>query len=803
MSITIGRRGFLQFVGGGAAGAATSGVTLRGLSQFNAVAEQEALHVPSGPETWAVSLCTLCPAACGLRVRKIGERAVHIQGNPLHPVNRGGLCPKGVAGLQELYHPDRLRAPLKNAGSRGNPRWTKISWEEALGTINARLRAIHDDGQAHSVVLVDRPRRNLLSRLGQRFLRAYGSSNFVTMPTGLDALQTAVYLQQGATQPVAYDWEGARYVLSFGVNLLEGWGTPATILRAFGRWRDSATGRRTKFVQVEPRFSLTAAKADEWVPLRPGTEATLALGIAYVLITEGIYDAAFVREHTFGFEDWQDARGKTHRGFRSLVTGEYRLDDVAKKTGVPEERILKLARELGRNRPAIALGDSQTSTLPGNPYAAMAVHSLNALVGSIDVPGGVLLQAESPVTDSAVSASNPPALLADAAKRLLPGSSLAGLPQAILSKKPYAVQAVLLNEVNPVFALPNGQEFAKSLQTVPFVVSFSSFLDETASLADLVLPASTGLERWQEAVAPSTFPNAVQAISPPAVAPRHATRQTEDVLLALAQSLGGPVAAALPFHNVEEYLRHEVDQLFAAQTGAVFGTTLESTWNKLQEHSGWWAPTFAKADELWAQMKEKGGWWESSYPYGDWDRALRTPSHRFEFYSQTLADWVGRHQEVAKAEGLPADDDRLCLPHQPPLPSPSADYPLLLLPIEVLPLTGGEGGHLPYLQQIAGAHLFEQWDSWLEIHPQTAHRLGIADGDWVTVESRRGRVRVRARHYTGARPDVVHLPLGYGHTRGSAWACRGASLQGLLEVRDEPLAGLPQTRNTAVKVYRS
>ena len=218
MSINIGRRGFLQFVGGGAAGAATSGITLRGLSQFNAAAAQEELHVPSGPETWAVSLCTLCPAGCGLRVRKIGERAVHIQGNPLHPVNRGGLCPKGLAGLQELYHPDRLLTPLRNAGSREKPRWTNISWEEAAATISARLRAIRDAGQAHGVVLVDRPRRNLLSRLGQRFLSAYGSSNFLTMPTGTDALQTALYLQQGTTQPVAYDWDGARYVLSFATE---------------------------------------------------------------------------------------------------------------------------------------------------------------------------------------------------------------------------------------------------------------------------------------------------------------------------------------------------------------------------------------------------------------------------------------------------------------------------------------------------------------------------------------------------------------------------------------------------------
>jgi molybdopterin-containing oxidoreductase family iron-sulfur binding subunit len=123
--------------------------------------------------------------------------------------------------------------------------------------------------------------------------------------------------------------------------------------------------------------------------------------------------------------------------------------------------------------------------------------------------------------------------------------------------------------------------------------------------------------------------------------------------------------------------------------------------------------------------------------------------------------------------------------------------------VEVLPLAGGAGGRLPYLQQIAGPHLGESWDSWLEIHPETAHKLHIADGDLVWVESRRGHVRVRARLYAGVRPDTVHLPLGYGHIEGSQWSRRGVNPLRLVEVRDEPLSGLPQVWNTYVKVYQS
>ncbi len=796
MSFQINRRDYLRLAAGGALGTATSGVTLKGISSFNAALASEEVRVPGGPENWSPSVCWLCPAGCGLKVRTIGTRAVKIQGNPLHPVSRGGLCPKALAGLQELNHPDRLRAPLKNTGTRKSPQWRQISWEEAVTTVAAKLRGLRGAGQAHGVVWIDGPERNLRSRLVRRFLSAYGSPNYLTMPSGRDAFQTAVYLQQGVDQPVAYDLENTRYLLSFGVNLLEGWGSPVSLMRVFGRWRDAASGRHTKFVQIEPRFSITAARADEWVSLRPGTEAALALGMAYVLITEGLYDAAFVRDRTFGFEDWKDAAGKAHQGFRSLVLSEYRLNDVSEMTGVPAETILRVAREFGHNRPALALGDHQTSTLPGAPYAAMAVHSLNALAGSIGVAGGVLVQPELPFHEEEASRKIPWPRVDETPEQIFPGHQLARLPQAIRSRKPYPVEAVLLHQANPVFSLPNGEAFRQALLETPFVASFSTFLDETAMLADVVLPAPTGLEQWQEAGSPPAFPFAVQSISPPVIAARHGARQAADVVLEIARFLGGPVAAALPFDNFEAYLRKSVEELFAAQTGAVFSTGLDETWNRLLERSGWWSPTYSNAEELWEQMKERGGWWEAGNLSGEWERAVRTPSRRFEFYSQTLERWT-------RAAGREAGDDRRFLPQQPALPKAAAGYPLLLLPMEVLPLAGGAGGHLPYLQQIAGPHVFATWDSWLEINPVTAHKLGIADGEKVWVESRRGRAQVRARLYAGARPEVVHLPLGYGHTAGSPWGCRGANPLALLEEQYDPLAGLPQTTGTHVKVYRS
>lgn len=804
MNLRVKRRDFFRFAGGGALGLAATGVTLQGLSTLNAALEAEAVEVPGGPERWSLGVCTLCPGGCGLRVRTIGKRAVKISGNPLHPVSHGGLCPKGLAGLQQLYHPDRLRAPQKNIGTREQPKWKAVSWDEAIQSVVTGLRQLRDQKQAHATVFVAGIGGHLRNQLFRKFLHAYGSPNFLEAPCGMEANQVAAYLQQGMSEGLAYDLEATRYLLSFGVNLLDGWGAPVRTMRAFGKWRDSAGGRRTKLVQIEPRFSVTAARADEWVPLQPGTEAALALGIAYVLISEGLYDARFVSERTFGFEDWVDDAGGRHMGFRSLVLGEYRLNEVAALTDVPAETILRLGREFGRNRPALALGGYQTSTLPSDPWTALAVHSLNALVGSVEVPGGMLSRPPLPGTEaSSPEPGNhvlPPAVTIGTS--LQPRADLTRLPEAILSGKPYAVRAVLIHGVDPVFSLPNGQDFAQALSRVPFVVSFSSFLNETTAFADVILPDSTDLEKWQEAVAPPGFPTPLLSVSPPAMEAVHDTRDTAGVVLEMARALGGPSATALPFARFEDALRAHAEQLFAARVGYAFTGGAEETWNRLLERSGWWAPTFSTTDELWEQMKARGGWWEPTYFYGEWNRVLQTPSGKFEFCSQRLAHWAAQHRKEVEAAGFKSGDDHLGLPRQPRLASLPPDFPLLLVPIEVLPLSGGTGGGLPLLQQIVGVNVFEKWESWLEMNPATAQALGLEDREFVWVESPRGRARVRLRLFAGARPGVVHMPLGYGQTQGPEWARRGVNPFQLIVIERDPLTGMLQATRTPVRVYR-
>ncbi len=239
---------------------------------------------------------------------------------------------------------------------------------------------------------------------------------------------------------------------------------------------------------------------------------------------------------------------------------------------------------------------------------------------------------------------------------------------------------------------------------------------------------------------------------------------------------------ALPFEGLEQVAQRSAQAIFAAQRGYLFGTQLEEVWGNLLEKSGWWAPDYATADELWQKMKEKGGWWDPTYHYGEWGRVFRTPSGKFEFFSQLLwKDIVAEARNRGEKIDLAAAERR-CLPHfEKTSVSGSTDagradagneaqFPFVLYPYEILPLGETRGGDLPFLQQILGQHLFERWESWIEIHPETAHRLGVEDGGWVWVESPRGKVRMRARLFVGLRPEVVAVPIGLGHRIGSRWS---------------------------------
>ena len=282
------------------------------------------------------------PRRCGITVRKVKDRATKIEGREGYPINDGGMCVLGAAGLQLLYGPWRVPGPMKRTGKRGSGSLGRISWEEAIHEVVHKLSDLRSKGEAHTVAAILGSDRGTVPRLFDRFLETYGSPNLIRTASADDTYELALNLMQGATDSVGYDLERANFILSFGSGLIEGWGSPVRVIQAHSMWR-SDNGGRAKVVQIEPRLSNTAAKADKWVPIKPGTEGALALGMAHVIINESLYNREFVDYYAFGFEDWTDYMGSSHMGFKRLVLNEYSPQAVSKITGLPADMITKLA----------------------------------------------------------------------------------------------------------------------------------------------------------------------------------------------------------------------------------------------------------------------------------------------------------------------------------------------------------------------------------------------------------------------------------------------------------------------------
>jgi len=511
------------------------------------------LHPPE--EKWVPSVCRQCQGGCGILVRTIGDRAVKIDGNPLHPINRGRLCARGQAGLQLLYNPDRIQGPLARKGERGEDAWESITWDEALATLEEKLKTLRSKKQPESLVMLSGSRQGLAGMATSRFMEAYGSPNLITLQNDRSrGLIPAIELMQGSQAGITYDIEDANYILSFNSGLLEDHWSPVQLYQAYGKFRRGRKEFRGKLVQVETRLSVTGAKADQWLPVNPGTEGILAMGIASALIIEKRYDEQFLREKTFGFEDWTDSKGILHPGFKSLVIQEYPLEQVEKTTGVPRDTIPRIAREFANLGPAIAIGNDASGV--GNPgiYNRMAIHALNALVGNFQKDGGIRSNAKAPdisfepYTRDAIAKQGLSKLRIDGkgqGRYSLAGDLPENLPDHILEHPSDPVEILLLHHANALYDSTEPKRLQAALKEVPFIASFSSFMDETTQYADLILPDSTYLEKWDLDSTYTLKGNPVVNVSRPVLPPVFDTRDTAEVLSEGFQKTGRESRASL------------------------------------------------------------------------------------------------------------------------------------------------------------------------------------------------------------------------------------------------------------------
>jgi anaerobic selenocysteine-containing dehydrogenase len=561
--------------------------------------------------------------------------------------------------------------------------------------------------------------------------------------------------------------------------------------RAYGEFRQGRTGIRGKLVQVEPRLSITASSADEWIAVRPGTEGVFALGVAGVIVAEGLYDKEFVLERTRGFEEGSGGGPS----LKDLLEKHYTLERVAAETGIPANVILRIAREFAAARSRLAVGPRRGPLIPGRLFDHLAAQVLNALAGSVDAPGGLLVPEEVPLAPWPHLPDDPIASAGRARPRLdgtgAPGkdfplltSDPERLAETIQAGIPYPADVVMLVGADPVFAAASPARLAAALERVPLVVSFSTIADDSALNADWILPEAHFLERWDLYTSPPGVPFPLVSIAQPVTAkPRHDVRPLAEIFFDLGRRVGPDVAAALPWKDLPALIRAEMDGLYVARRGAIMGTPFDEAWVRMMEGAGWWAPGYQSADELWKKAQESGGWWDPFYDHGDWKRVLRTRSGRLELHTDLLLP-ARREAPVKQVAG-----------------SSGESVSLALYLFEPLAIAGGTGAELPFLQGLLDAGHEERWETWAEIHPETAAPLGIRDRAWVRIASLQGAIVARARVSSRVVPGMVAVPVGLGKRGGGRWASGvGANPLQLLSPARDPLCGLPDLDATRVAV---
>ncbi len=543
-----------------------------------------------GVAVWKPSICPGCQAGCGVLARVMeGDAEVvrnnqlglirmglakKLEGNPDHPISQGKLCPRGQAAIQITYHPDRITDPLKRVGPRGSGQFQKVSWEQALQELAARLAGLQSANEMPALAFLTQASRGARRELVELFVAAFGAPPAVSFELFDESvLRRANELSFGRMQLPTFDLARSNYVISFGADFLGTWNSPVALARAYGEMRQGRPGLRGKFVQVEPRMSQTGANADEWIPARPGTEGALALGLAHVFLNEKLRPAAPARDGGNLIEGWS----------RGLP--EHSPEEVEKRTGVAAQTVRRLARELATHPPAVAIVGGAPLAHTNGLFNALAVNALNTLLGSVGKPGGIFFTPEPPLTRATPAGRN---------QRL---SSVRLLAERILADPTSLVKVLLLEQVNPVFATPRSWRVREALERIPFIASFGSFLDETSILADLILPDHSFLESWVEHVPESGVAQAVVSVAPPTMRSLHNTRAMPDVLLEVAHRLGGKLSSALRWKSFEEMLQDRFEGL-RKRAGTSSAAASEEFWKKAQEQGGWWGTSGHAAEPV-------------------------------------------------------------------------------------------------------------------------------------------------------------------------------------------------------------
>lgn len=654
------------------------------------------------------STCGECHGLCGVLVHVKDGRAIKIEGDEECPITRGTMCAKGLAALQRLYHPDRLKYPLKRAGKRGGGKWERISWDEALDTIGAKLTKIRDEYSPLSIAVLFGTGR-MHAAYVQRFCGILGT------PNRGSACNVCFSPRLGTGRitfgrPIMMDAENSKCLLAWGTNIHH---TNESGDKAYQFIEGLKTG--SKLISIDPLFTALAAKADLWLQIRPGTDAALALAMLNVIINEKLYDKKFIDKWVYGFDKLVEH-----------VT-EYTPEWAEGITWIPALKIREAARLFATTKPAcvfpgvaVEFGVNTTST-------HRALWFLAAVTGNVDVSGGNVFW-ESPLKNLCTINPegydlrwSPQDFISPEAFEQRCGSEFKmfkyGVPtpshsvyHATLTGKPYPIKAHIIWSCNPLLCHEGAYDLAyQAIKAVEFSFGVDHFMTPSLEMCDIVLPACTWLERDGMNFYRAGAVTGLVGIEHKAVEPFGESKSDQEIVLLITQKMG---------------LNYGFDSI--AQMHDKFLEPSGLSWEKVKDINWLYEPHRPLKHEK-GQLRRDG------LP------GFNTPSGKIELISHEM--------EEMGYDSLP----KYVEPPESPVANPglAQEYPLILTTGLRSPvLFHSEHRQSPWLREIHP-------DPLVRIHPETAEKLGIKDGEWVYIESPRGRCKQRAKLFLGVDPRVV------------------------------------------------
>ncbi len=541
----LDRRGFIKFIAGGAMGTLLTPVPYKVLMDDVSIWTQNWSWIPrniSGVDNYTHTTSKLCPSGCGLVIRTVGGQPVRALGDPEHPLSEGRITSLAAAEVQLLYSPARVKRPLRRTPDGA---YVATGWDEAAAILQEKLGGLA--GSKDKIACVSGDENGTINEVLSGFTAKAGSNDFFIMPCDAQAASLAFEGLMGGAGQLGFDLENSTYVLALGADILESWGTVVRNRRAYAAAHPVGKEAKARYVYAGPVMNNTAAGADEWIPIKPGTEAVLALGLANLLIQAG---ASIEGE----------AVPADYADFKALVAG-YTPDKVAAATGISVDQLKKLAKELK--------AASSPLVIPGSAFGQgsgvapiLAGIALNMLLGNLNKKGGMVGLPDIPkVVEASLD------------RKAMFANDLVAFLAAVEKgqKKP---EAIIFYEANPVYGLPKAEAIPEVLQKIPFKVAFTSFLDETALCCDLILPVPMGLERVDDVVTPYGSGTALYSPVFPVISPLVDAKPAGDVILALAKKLNLDLGFA-SFKNVLDAKAGKVGAKFDSLKGKyVQATTL-------------------------------------------------------------------------------------------------------------------------------------------------------------------------------------------------------------------------------------